>query len=66
MDGMKEFPDQYFNLAVVDPPYFSGPEKRGYYGRKEGDIGPRNEYQISPTWVSDTCVLWESKSSGSI
>lgn len=21
MDGMKEFPDQYFDLAVVDPPY---------------------------------------------
>lgn len=50
MEGMKEFPDQFFDLAVVDPPYFSGPEKRGYYGRKEGDIGPRNEYQISPTW----------------
>ena len=21
MDGMKEFPDKYFDLAVVDPPY---------------------------------------------
>ena len=21
MDGMKEFPDQYFDLAIVDPPY---------------------------------------------
>lgn len=21
MDGMKEFPDKYFNLAIVDPPY---------------------------------------------
>ena len=24
MDGMKEFPDKYFDLAVVDPPYGSG------------------------------------------
>lgn len=21
MDGMKEFPDKYFDLAIVDPPY---------------------------------------------
>ena len=28
MEGMKEFPDKYFDIAVVDPPYFSGPEKR--------------------------------------
>ena len=26
MDGLKEYPDGYFELAVVDPPYFSGPE----------------------------------------
>ena len=28
MDGMKEFPDGYFDLAIVDPPYFSGPEMK--------------------------------------
>lgn len=22
MKGMKEFPDKYFDLAIVDPPYF--------------------------------------------
>ena len=32
MEGMKKFPDKFFDLAVVDPPYFSGPEKREYYG----------------------------------
>lgn len=21
MDGMKQFPDKYFDLAIVDPPY---------------------------------------------
>ena len=24
MDGMKEFPDKFFDLAVVDPPYGGG------------------------------------------
>lgn len=24
MDGMKEFSDKYFDLAIVDPPYGSG------------------------------------------
>ena len=24
MDGMKEFPDDYFDLAIVDPPYGIG------------------------------------------
>lgn len=28
MEGMKHFPDKFFELAIVDPPYFSGPEKR--------------------------------------
>ena len=35
MQGMKEFPDGYFDLAIVDPPYgdgggcWSGPERFG-------------------------------------
>ena len=24
MDGMREFPDKYFDLAIVDPPYGDG------------------------------------------
>lgn len=35
MTGMREFPDNYFDIAVVDPPYFDGPNKRRYYGRSE-------------------------------
>jgi site-specific DNA-methyltransferase (adenine-specific) len=34
MDLMKEYPDKYFNLAITDPPYFTGPEKSNYYGAK--------------------------------
>ena len=33
MEGMAKIPDGHFDLAVVDPPYFSGPERRGYYAR---------------------------------
>ena len=29
MEGMKEFPDKYFDLAVVDPPYGIGVTKQG-------------------------------------
>ena len=32
MDLMKQFPDGYFELAIVDPPYFEGPNRRKYYG----------------------------------
>lgn len=37
--AMELFPDNYFDLAVVDPPYFSGPERRGFYGSKVSKIG---------------------------
>ena len=51
MDGMKDIPDKFFDIAVVDPPYFSGPNKRRYYGRAKGhDIGKRREYQALEHW----------------
>lgn len=50
MDGMKQFPDKYFELAIVDPPYFSGPEKREYYGRKISPIGVKRHYKPSANW----------------
>lgn len=51
MDGMKEFPDGFFDIAVVDPPYFSGPEKRGSYGRKVSKIGvERSIYRKIEEW----------------
>ena len=33
MEDMAKFPTNYFDVAIVDPPYYSGPERRGYYGR---------------------------------
>lgn len=50
MDGMKEFPDKYFDIAIVDPPYFSGPEKRKYYGCKISPIGVQRLYKSSAEW----------------
>lgn len=51
MGGMKEFPDNYFDIAVVDPPYFNGPEKRGFYGRRISPIGVQRVYQKSAEWT---------------
>jgi len=35
LDGMKEFPDNYFDLAIADPPYGSGGQQTN--GRGSGD-----------------------------
>lgn len=35
MEGMKEFPDKYFDLAIVDPPYGIGINNN--IGRRKGD-----------------------------
>lgn len=47
---MAKFPNDYFDVAIVDPPYFSGPEKRKYYGRKVSPIGVQKIYGTSDTW----------------
>lgn len=48
--GMQEFPDKYFDIAVVDPPYFSGPERRGFYGHRVSPIGVHRSYEPSDKW----------------
>ncbi|MBS8100652.1 DNA methyltransferase [Streptococcus suis] len=50
MDVMREYPDNYFDLAIVDPPYFSGPEKRKYYGRRVSPIGVQRLYLETTEW----------------
>lgn len=50
MDFLPNFPDNFFDIAVVDPPYFSGPEKRGYYGKKISPIGIKRHYKVSEEW----------------
>ena len=50
MEYMRSLPDEAFDLAVADPPYFSGPERRGYYGCKVSPIGVKQDYPVSPKW----------------
>lgn len=39
LEAMKSIRDDRWELAIVDPPYFSGPEKRGYYGQTVSSKG---------------------------
>ena len=50
MGEMIRYSDNYFDVAIVDPPYFSGPEKRKYYGRKVSPIGVQRIYETSEAW----------------
>lgn len=51
MDGMARYPDKYFDLAVCDPPYFSGPEKRGFYGKAQITTSVRRvDYPKTERW----------------
>jgi len=47
MQGMKEFPDKYFDLAIVDPPY-GGVTQGGYMNNKmSGGVAKnRNDYVL--------------------
>lgn len=60
MEGMKEFPDKYFELAIVDPPYFSGPEKREYYGSRISTTKvKRRDYKPSSEWKVPTAEYFK-------
>lgn len=51
LPAMKEYPDKYFDLAVVDPPYFSGPERRAYYGSSVSTTKvARRRYPVTKEW----------------
>lgn len=51
MDLMARSQNNEFDLADCDPPYFSGPEKRGYYGNKISTHKvKRIDYPITDTW----------------
>lgn len=51
MEGMKRYKDKHFSLAIVDPPYFSGPDKLGYYGKVISKTKvKRQSYEIKGSW----------------
>ena len=64
MEGMKQIPDKYFDLAIVDPPYgidINSSGRLGHYGGKgktwDSDI-PSDEYFIELQRVSNHQIIW--------
>ena len=67
MEGMKEFPDKYFELAIVDPPYGLGESvvnSGGRFKRYENKNGnwdltiPTQEYFVELKRVSRNQIVW--------
>ncbi len=73
MPAMAEMKDNQYDLAIVDPPYFSGPEKMQYYGQKVSSKGvkrtsykplenswsvPMKDYFDELTRVSKNQIIW--------
>ena len=59
MDMLKNMPDKSFDLAIVDPPYFSGPERRQFYGSKVSKIGVKRLYEKSEKWEVPTAEYFD-------
>ncbi len=73
MEYMSTVPDKYFDLAIVDPPYFDGPNRSGYYGKGYSSLGvqrakyygeckiwsvPSREYFQELQRVSKEQIIW--------
>lgn len=65
MELMKEFPDKYFDLAIVDPPYgIKGLKKNHGHLSKYGDISkannavPNKQYFSELFRVSKNQIIW--------
>jgi len=50
MEGMSQFPDKYFDLAIVDPPYFADYGKENYPGSEISTIGVKRNRFESKFW----------------
>ena len=65
MDYMRQFPDKFFDLAVVDPPYgidkgFTKPSRIAKYGQtiSVNDMKPTQEYFDELFRVSKNQIIW--------
>ena len=65
MEALKEYPDKYFDLAVVDPPYgiekaLSAPSRIAKYGQMKtvNDAKPTEEYFRQLFRVSKNQIIW--------
>lgn len=51
MEVLPTLPDKSFDLAIVDPPYYSGPERRLFYGSRISAMQvERRQYPKSDKW----------------
>ena len=50
MEGMKEFPDKYFDIAIVDPPYFKEVERSNYFGKDVSSTNVKRLNHHSEHW----------------
>lgn len=64
MEGMKQFPDKYFELAIVDPPYginINESGRLGHYGGKDkawDEKVPDSAYFDNLFRVSKNQIIW--------
>lgn len=71
MEGMKQYPDKYFDLAVVDPPYGIGAGSKKFVNRSSAnkknekfykdndwDIAPKDNFFIELFRVSKNQIIW--------
>lgn len=59
MNVLSQLPDKSFDLAIVDPPYFSGPERPQFYGRRMSSIGVKRVYEKSEAWQVPTAEYFD-------
>jgi len=52
MEAMKEFPDKFFELAIVDPPYGIGEDGRNNHTR--GKLAKSKDYRNNARYDNDT------------
>ena len=62
MEGMKEFPDKYFDLCIVDPPYgigiSSNPVRQAHTKKNWDSSIPTDEYFTELKRVSQNQIIW--------
>jgi site-specific DNA-methyltransferase (adenine-specific) len=64
MEGMKEYPDKFFDLAVVDPPYGYGTNSTGILNfrvkakEKKWNTAPTDDYFNELRRVSKNQIVW--------
>jgi len=59
MEGMRDYPDNFFDLAIVDPPYGINIEQRVYKDNKKWDSNiPDKSYFTELFRVSKHQIIW--------